>query len=141
MMIFNLILSFILGSNLSDNEELNRSILKSYPLYSIPTMIIFGPIIEELVFRLNFSKLFKNKMVLLIVSSIIFAALHLTASFDSFSSILTNAKELLFIFPYLALAFAFGLAYIKTDNILSSILIHITHNTYCVIVILIGALL
>lgn len=138
MFICNLILIIFLGTNVSDNEAINRELFTKLPLYAIPAMTFIGPIMEELVFRFNLRKVCKNKVLFIIVSSLIFAGAHLIVSFDSFSSIITNYTDLFYLFPYLCLAISFSLCYRETDNIFTSMFYHIIHNSYCIIILIIG---
>ena len=138
MIICNILITFVMGAGLSDNEEVNREIITKLPLYAIPAIAIFGPLVEEMVFRLSFRKVIPNKTLFIIITSIIFASVHLIASFNSFSEILLNFQELFHFFPYFCLALAFGFAYRKTDNICTTMFIHMLHNTYCLFIILLG---
>lgn len=138
MGLMNIIINLVFNTGVSENEELNRLIIKQYPLYAIPAIAIIGPLTEELVYRFNFRKVLKNKTLFIIITSIIFASAHLEASFSSVSDLITNFTDLFYFFPYCALALAFAFAYRDNDNIFSSLSIHIFHNSYCLIMILIG---
>ena len=138
MVICNVLITFVMGGGLSENESVNREIITKLPLYAIPAIAIFGPIIEEIVFRLSFRKIIPNKTLFIIITSVIFASVHLIASFNSFSEILINFQELFHFFPYFCLALSFGFAYRNTDNICTTMFVHMMHNTYCLIIILLG---
>jgi len=137
MVISNIIVLSITG-NMAANEAQNREILTALPLYAISIMCLIGPMIEELVFRFSFKKGFKNKYIFAIVTSLIFASLHVVNSFDPFTiqNIMANWKQLLFLLPYSSLAIFFALGYYETDNIFTSAVAHIFHNTCSVIIIL-----
>ena len=141
MGVMNILISFTVGAGVAENEALNREIITKMPLYAIPVIAFTGPIIEETVFRLSFRKVIPNKALFIIITSLIFASIHMTASFNSFSEIFLNIPELLHFFPYLSLALAFGFAYRETDNIFTTICLHIFHNTYCLVIIIMGMFL
>lgn len=125
MLISNVAISLFVG-NIANNEELNRSLLMSTPIYAIIAMIIIAPITEEIIFRLSPRKAFNKKLPYLIYSAIFFGGMHLLTS--------TSLIELLYIIPYGALGFFFAKAFYETDNIFSSISVHVIHNTIAVII-------
>lgn len=129
MMISNYIINYLIIPNgLSNNEAGNRELLFNNKLIYSTILCIFIPILEEITFRLEFKKNIKNKKVFLLISSITFALLHILST--------TKLIELLYIIPYLILGITFSKIYLKTDNLLSSIIAHILHNTTNVIILL-----
>lgn len=129
MISFNYIINYIIIPNgISNNEIGNRNLLLNNKIiYSILLCIII-PFIEEIIFRLSLKKTIKNKYLFLIISSTIFALLHLLSN--------TKLIELLYFIPYFILGLTFGTIYIKTNNIFSSILSHIFNNTLTVLIVL-----
>ncbi len=140
MGLMNVIITYTISGDVAQNEALNREIITKMPLYAIPAIAIIGPMIEETVFRLSFRKVIPNKALFIIITSLIFAGIHMTASFNSFSEIFMNIPELVHFFPYLSLALAFGFAYRETDNIFTTMILHMFHNTYCLVIIIMGLL-
>ncbi len=135
----NIIINTIINENgLAANEAANRSVLTSLPLYSILSMCIFAPISEELLFRASFKNAFSNIIWFCLFSGIFFAGMHVATGIESWSiaSILKNWKELLYFIPYGSMGIAFSYAFYKTDNIFSSISLHMLQNTMSVILIL-----
>ena len=130
MIVSNIIITSIIGLGTAENEEVNRSLLKVYPIYASFAMIISIPIIEELTFRAGFKKAFKSATFFAIFSGLLFGSAHLLASFDTLTieAFKTNWKQFLHIIPYGALGISFGLAYAKTNTIFTSIFYHILHN-------------
>lgn len=135
MIISNLIIYQILG-NIPANEQSVREGLLGNPL-TIPTIIFFGPFLEEIIFRYNFKNAFNNKILYALWSAFIFGGLHVLSAFNTFtlSDILSHLGEFLFLIPYGSLGFFFAKAYYETKNIYSSIVPHIIHNTISVILI------
>lgn len=137
MGVVNILINITLGTGVAENEALNREIITKLPLYAIPAIALIGPMIEEIVFRLSFRKVIPNKFLFIVITSIIFAGVHMIASFNSISEIFTNIPELLHVLSYLCLALAFAFAYRDTDNIFTTMFLHIMHNTYCLILIIV----
>lgn len=109
---------------LPNNELLVRNQINNYLVYSIISIVFLIPIIEEIVFRLSFNVI-NNKYLYLIITSLIFASLHITNG------------ELLYLIPYFFLSLSFACAYQKTNNIFSSITIHMIHNLFVLIMVII----
>lgn len=127
MIIANLIITSI-TNNIAANESANRELLMNYPISNIITMIIIGPMLEEITFRLSFKKAFSKWYIFGIVTSLIFGLAHI-AKF--------SLTELLFIIPYGALGFFLAKAFYETDNIYTSYIAHLIHNALCILIIFI----
>ncbi len=121
-----LIMSFV--KDIAVNESLNRELLNNYPISNIISMIILGPMIEEITFRLSFKKAFSKWYTFALTTALLFGLAHI-AEFE--------LLELLFIIPYASLGFFFAKAMYETDNYYTSLLMHMTHNAMCVILLLI----
>ena len=121
MMISNIIISLLTPAH-AGNEESVQEFIHSTKLLSIITIGIIAPIIEELVFRKAFRDAFKNNVVFILISGLIFGGLHVVLSMSS-------AWDLLYIIPYSSLGMAFAYIYYKTDNIYTSMFMHMFHNT------------
>ncbi len=139
MILSNLIVTSILG-NIAVNEQATRSVLLADPIYAIPAIIFFGPFLEEIVFRYGFRTAFNKEIAYALFSAFIFGGMHVISAIDEFTiaNILAHASEFLFIIPYGSLGFFFAKAYYETENIFSSIIPHMLHNTISVALILIA---
>ena len=137
MIASNLLLTLIFGG-MATNEEVNRQYLKMYPIYSIVAMVFVGPLVEEIVFRLGFRKSFDKWLPYCLFSGLFFGALHVYTAFAgmTFLEMLKNWSQLLYIVPYSALGFAFAKAYYESDNIWTTMIIHVLHNGFTVFLIL-----
>ena len=122
MLVSNFILIFILKLGVATNEQQLNELYNTYPIYVVFASCIFGPFIEEMIFRFCLRKLIKNDKIFIIASGLIFGALHVI--FD-----MSSIYYLLFIIPYGALGIAFAYTYVKTDNIWSTIGMHTLHNS------------
>ena len=112
-------------SSLPSNELSVRTYMNTKFVESIITMVIMAPILEEITFRYSFSKI-KNKYLYLIISTLLFAMIHINPE---------NASELPFLIPYSFLGLSFSLIFYKTKNIFASITAHAIHN-YTIIMLL-----
>ena len=116
------------------NQQVNELVITKLPLYSLIGIIICGPFVEEIVFRLSFKEHIKNKYIFLILTTLIFAGVHVLNG-------ITSPKELLFFIPYGALALAFAIILEKTDNIFTTVLIHTFHNSIAVIMLALATII
>jgi len=117
--------SVLIPNGISNNELANiELLLENKFLYSI-MLCFFIPFIEEVIFRIELKKTYKNKYTYIFLSSIIFSLLHLLSN--------TKLIELVYFIPYFILGYCFSYIYYKTDNIYSNILTHMLHNSVIVI--------
>ena len=97
-----------------ENQDTVVNLLNNYKLLTIISIVLFAPVTEEIVYRYSLSTLFKNKALFIIISSVIFGAMHGL-----------GIVTILYVLMGIILAFC----YLKTDkNIISSIIIHILNN-------------
>lgn len=133
MYIFNIILIYLVfNGNTSVNEELNRQSISSYPIIGFISISFVAPLVEEMLFRYGLRKVTGKTKYFPLITALLFGGVHTLAGIGS------SLKELLFIFPYGALGYIFGLLYNKSDNIISSIISHSIHNTICFIIIMVA---
>ena len=126
MVISNYIIIKISPVKMASNEQGVREIINSIPIISFISLSLFGPIAEELIFRKSFRDCFKGKWSFVLISGIVFGALHVIGSFSSM-------YDFLYIIPYSSLGIAFAYIYYKTNNIYSSIFAHVLHNSILVL--------
>ena len=123
MLVSNYIIT--IKENLPLNELLIRENFNNNFIGLFALTVIFAPILEEVLFRYSFSKI-KNKYIYIILSSVLFAFVHLS-----------NMNEIIYLIPYGFLGMGFGLTYLKNQNIISSILIHSFHNYFVILLLVI----
>ena len=133
MIASNIIINIIINDgSMAANEATNRQALSAYPIASIISMCLFAPICEELLFRASFKNAFNNIVAFCLFTGIFFALMHVISG--------KNLTEALYLIPYSSVGIAFGYAYFKTNNIFSSISLHIMHNTFTVILIILSTI-
>ena len=105
----------------SENTKDILNIINAFPL-AIMVSSVFGPILEEIVFRkIIFGSLHKrfNFFISAIISSVIFALAHM---------------EPQHVLLYSAMGFTFAYLYVKTKHIIVPIFAHVAMNTLVVVV-------
>ncbi|MBQ6841438.1 MAG: CPBP family intramembrane metalloprotease [Bacilli bacterium] len=127
----NLIIKFV--SEMATNEAVNQNAVLTSPLTAIISTCILAPFYEEVLFRLNFKKIFKNKWKFILTTGIFFGSLHLLVA--------KTTLELLYIIPYSLLGIVLSYIYYDSNNIYNSIFFHALNNIIQVILILIGGTL
>ena len=126
--VLNIIIAVFLLKGVAPNEEANRLMIRSYPVYMALSACLISPICEELLFRLSFKEIFNKRISYILFTGILFGAAHLIVS--------DNLTDLLYILPYSALGVTFSMICYDTNNIFSSIFAHILHNTISFIIII-----
>ena len=121
--ISNIILVNLLKQEAS-NQEIAVSMLTSFPLLGIIAICLFGPFVEEIIYRLPY----KKNWLSIIISTIVFTFAHIS----NFSLI-----QILFFIPYLFLSISFSFAYFKNENIILSTTTHILNNLISVVLLLV----
>lgn len=131
MIVSNLIINYlIMGGNIAANEEMNRqAILENPLLYTIMTIGVFAPFIEEILFRKSTDKIFKKEIYYYVLSGVLFGFAHVMAD-------LSSVLNLLYIIPYGALGYVFALMDKKTNTTFTSIMFHSLHNLLTLIMLL-----
>ncbi len=120
MMLANSLI-LILGGTSSDNETAIRGQFADYPIYTFIAAVFLAPILEESVFRLSFRNIFKNNLLFILASGLIFGGLHLTGMLDS-------KLFALYLVAYSSMGIAFAYMLTKTNNIFVTMGFHFMHN-------------
>lgn len=124
IIITNLIISHF--NPLPQNELTLRKEIKLYPIYYILNILLFGPIMEEILLRYTFT-IIKNKYIYLIVTTLFFAMLHIQKIPD----------DLIYLITYSMMSLTFTYPFYKTNNIINSIITHSTYNLLALLLIFI----
>ena len=122
MILSNLIITFFTTTQISNNQESIITTLKMAPIYTFIVTVLIAPILEELIFRLSFRKIFaKSNILFIFFSGLIFGGMHVISTCE-------NIVDLLFIIPYSIPGFIFAYIYTKSKNIFVPISLHFIHN-------------
>ena len=118
----NLIVTFFTTTDIAANQESIIDTLKKAPIYTFIITVFVAPILEELVFRLSFRKIFpKTDILFIFFSGLIFGGMHVIGTLE-------HLVDLLFIIPYSIPGFIFAYVYTKSKNICVPISLHFIHN-------------
>ena len=136
MFISNSLILSIVG-DMATNETLNRSIVNEMPIFSIISMALIGPFIEEVLFRKNFREAIPNDQAFMIITSLLFGGAHLLNAFVAGTSI--NLLQLLYIIPYSGIGYFFAKSYVETKTIFTSTVTHVMHNSLSLLLVLLSS--
>ena len=128
----NVIIQELTNTSISGNEETVRNYIKLYPIYMSFTSLLYAPFVEEMIFRKSIRNIIDNKIIFIILSGVIFGALHI--------SDFTDIKQVLLGIPYILMGLDFAYIYYKTNNIFTTMTFHIIHNFILLSIQLIGGL-
>lgn len=119
----------------SENEQAINNIFKDNFAYIVmyPTTVILAPFVEEMVFRKSAFNVIKNKIVALIITTIIFGSMHIVTSYSMLRETYDATKAFLYTLaygiPYFTMGFVFGSVYLTNDNnFYSSFILHLINN-------------
>lgn len=121
------------GGESINQFTIEMSLKSSSAPLMIMSAVIFGPIVEELIFRKTFFELSKNKWLGLALSSLIFGLIHVSTELAN----IANFGHFLYVFiPYLFMGLGFGAAYIVyKQNVITVIGSHMLWNLFSVLVV------
>lgn len=134
MYLSNLFITQVLNKTIASNENIVRSFINVSPILMLFNIIIYSPIVEELTFRKSIQEAINNKWIYILTSGLLFALLHII-------SYIKSPIDLIYLIPYGIFGITFAYVYYKTNNIYSTITIHIFHNTLAFIIYLLGVTL
>lgn len=131
MVISNSIIMKITNKELSNNEQIVRTMIDFFPVYMSFSSVIYAPFVEELIFRKTIRKMIDNKYIYIITSGVLFGLIHVISNN-------TDSNELLMGIPYILMGIDFAYIYVRTNNIYTTMIIHALHNLIMLIVQFIG---
>lgn len=121
MFISNLAIMLISGGDVANNQKFILDMFNDYPIYIFVLSVLLAPIIEELIFRFSYKKIFSNKYMYILMSGIVFGLFHVVGSYETLS-------DLLYIIPYSIPGIIFAYVYYESENIFVTIWLHFVHN-------------
>lgn len=121
MLINNFIIITLFPNSIATNQVAINNILVEAPFYMIVSAVLFAPFLEETIFRFSFRKIFKNDLIFIILSGLVFGGLHVIGSFN-------NLIDLIYIIPYSIPGVIFAYTLVKSKNIFVPMSLHFFHN-------------
>lgn len=109
--------SFIMIEQPANQTKLVESFYES-PISELIYMIIIAPIIEEFIFRFLPYRFIKNKTLYVIVSTVIFATMH----------VINDPNAFYYVWFYMIRPLYYGYRYYETKDILVTISLHSLNN-------------
>ncbi len=112
------------GGVTSNNQMMVESTLslERVKVFTMISIVFLGPYVEEVVFRKNIFEIGKyykmNTILVLIISALLFGLVHVIFTFDFISLPL-----------YFLGGIVYGLTYMKSNNILVPIMVHVVVNS------------
>lgn len=125
LLIDGLITSYIIIGESTNQTSVIESFYKS-PVFSAIDVTIIAPIIEEVIFRLLPYKFIKNKGLYIIVSAVVFAAMH----------VISDPNPFYYIWSYMIISLYLGYRYYKTKDIRVTIAIHSFSNLIATLILI-----
>lgn len=122
-LISGIITSLIMVGEPANQTSINESFYDAVILNSIFAILI-GPILEEFIFRFIPYRFIKNKELYIIISALVFAALH----------VIEDTNPLYYIWFYMARSLYYSYRYYKTNDILVTFSIHSLNNLIATLV-------
>ena len=119
MIISNYIINYFFPG-LGKNEETVQQLIKLLPVIAFLFTTVFAPFVEEMIFRKYLQDAIKNKYLFMILSGLLFGLVHVLGY--------KNPLEYLLIIPYGSLGVMFAKTINETDNVYSSIMMHMFQN-------------
>ena len=129
MFIVSIPIVLINSGKVSTNQDMLNEMFGKSPLLIFILTVFYAPLVEESVFRLSINKLVNKKILFILISGILFGALHMIDK-------LTSINDILYIIQYSALGICLAKAYYDTKNIFVSISMHFIQNFIAAIVLL-----
>lgn len=128
-----LIQSLKIESSAQNQVLLELMIKNGFLIITFISAVVIGPLVEELIFRKSIFNLIQNDKIAIVVSSLVFGAIHLLSSIGSGYSFL---EIIILTIPYILFGFIFAILYVKCNkNILPSTAVHIIINALSVFII------
>lgn len=129
MISFNLI-NFIFQRETSTNQTM----IEGMPLFiSIPLAILYGPFIEEFLFRGILRRFIKNNIWLFVITSGVMFGLTHTIGVET-----TAYMTIIQTIPYAIMGGCLAYIYAKSDNMWNNITIHFVNNLIAVIAMVVA---
>ena len=138
-LIYSIILTVLDLNSTSTNQDLVNETIFANPVLGFIFVVIAAPLFEEVIFRLGIFRAFANKgkkmeIAGIIITTLLFAFVHMTATIESVFADISNPdyellkSDLLSLPSYLIGAFCLTFAYYKSKNFLTPMLVHMAWN-------------
>ena len=117
LLISDCVIFFIMVGQPANQASLDKAFYEA-PIFNSILSIIIGPIIEEFIFRFLPYRFIRNKTYYVIVSTVVFAAMH----------VINDPNPFYYIWFYMMRPLYYGYRYHKTKDILVPLSMHSLNN-------------
>lgn len=131
-LITNLIVQLIDSGSESANQVGIETILEACPIPMIIAVVVFAPLLEELIFRGIIYRFVRkiNWVLAMVVSGFLFGFIHVSSAVFA-----GDISQLLQILPYMAMGMVFSYFYEKSKSIAVPMYLHFLNNFISIIVV------
>lgn len=145
--VYSIILTALDLTSSSTNQDSVNKIIFDNPLLGFLFVVVAAPLFEEIIFRLGVFRIFTNKgkkleIAGVVITTLLFAFVHMTATVEAVFADINNPdwellkSDLLSVPSYLIGAFCLTFAYYKSKNLITPMLMHMAWNFMAFISIL-----
>lgn len=144
---YNIILTLLQLNSTSSNQDAVNEMIFNNPVLGFLFVVVAAPIFEEIIFRFGVFRAFTGKgkkleIVGIVVTTILFAGIHMVSTFEEAFAVPGEVNyellksDLLSLPIYLIGAFGLTFAYYKSKNFMTPVAIHMTYNCISFIAIM-----
>ena len=137
--VYSIILTALDLTSSSTNQDSVNKIIFENPLLGFLFVVVAAPLFEEIIFRLGIFRIFTNKgkkleIAGVVITTLLFAFVHMTATVEAVFADINNPdwellkSDLLSVPSYLICAFCLTFAYYKSKNLITPMLMHMAWN-------------
>ena len=145
--LYNIILTLLELNSTSSNQDAVNEMIFNNPVLGFLFVVVAAPIFEEIIFRFGVFRAFTGKgkkleIVGIVVTTILFAGIHMVSTFEEAFAVPGSPNyellksDLLSLPVYLIGAFGLTFAYYKSKNFMTPIVMHMTYNCLSFIAIM-----
>ncbi len=131
----SVLISFLGTDSISNNQAGIEASIQENLGFTLFSIIIIAPIVEEIVFRLSIFSLCikKSKTLAVVIASVLFGFLHIAGSLFA-----GDFQDLIHILPYVSIGFCLCQCYLKTNNFIAVIILHAINNIVAALAIVLS---
>ena len=138
-LVYSILLQLFEQTSTSTNQDLVNQTIFNNPVLGFLFVVIAAPLFEEIIFRFGIFRAFtgkgkKREIIGIVVTTLLFAFVHMTPTLEAAFVDISNPDWKLFFTDMLSLpayligAFSLTFAYYKSKNLLTSMLMHMAWN-------------
>ena len=138
-LVYSILLEVFELTSTSTNQDSVNNIIVENPILGFLFVVVAAPLFEEIIFRFGIFRAFTNKskkteIIGVVVTTLLFAFVHMTATIETVFADPSNPdwevfkSDMLSLPSYLIGAFSLTFAYYKSKNLITPMLMHMAWN-------------